>query len=422
MNLKNVISLLGIMLITTLGLYYLPWADDFCSIVKSQTSSPWQYALDYYNNWDGRIFNYLIQAIMSRSFEVLKYSVFVWILFFFFMVYFVQKTIARNSSFYFYFFLSTLFWIGFRRHISETVYWSTGGGYIMATFLGLAWIYFHDQKTIQTKSELLIWSLFSFLAGINSFSLSPALITYITWEKLVIWYQKKDLNVFRDKKFILSLIFLLLGTIIMISAPGNFLRASHSQEAFGGFILWNLARVNLKFIAFGWQLIILSAIIAYIFRDLIISTTTSKKLQWLLTAVATASPLAALNSFTSPRTAVFFHAFFSIFLLLSFKSLFEKVSARKSIRTGLEFVLIITFFGLILTDHLKGYQYFKEYSAQFEVLRKNQGSQEDVVFTKQPSPPKSLDAELFKEDPSYFGNVCAANYYGVKKIIYKPND
>jgi hypothetical protein len=266
---------------------------------------------------------------------------------------------------------------------------------------------------LNTKLKNVIWAIFSIIAGVCSYGLSPALITFICFEKFIPAYQTKSLRPFLDKKLLISLFFILLGTIIIVSAPGNLIRADASDDAFRGNVLFNLVLVNLKFIGFGWPLIPLSFIFTMAFNDQLPTVSFSK---WLLTALATASPLAVLNSFTSPRTAIFFHFFFTIFLIISFKTLFERYRLEFKFSNFASYFMAGVFFFLIIKDHFQAYHFHQEYSSQIKALEQVRNTPTSFIFKEPPSSPKSLSITTFSKESGAWDNQCAANYYGVDSI------
>ena len=418
---KNIIAILGLLLILTLGLFSQPWGDDFCTMFLRSKHSPFSYAMHFYQNRDGRFLTFFMQSLLSFNVKVAKYSVYIWISFFLLLNYLVLIFLTgkeKAKNLWAFFFITIIFWIGFRRHIAETVYWSTGGGYVFATWLGLAWIYLYDKLNLDKVKTYLYWGLFSFIAGLTSFSLSPALLTYAFYDRIHAYYLNRDLRVFKDTKFLFSMVLLLAGTVVMVVAPGNFIRAKDPSEPFQGFLLWNLIVVNSKFILFGWPLVFLCAIFAYQFKDMIKVMNTSKRWQWFLTALATASPFALLNGFTSPRTAIFFHAFFSILLISCFKILFDKFSYNVRVSKFLSITVVIVFFVMISKDHYEAISYSEEYSAQIEQMEKNRGTRKKLYFIKKHFEPKSLRITNFSHEANFSANECAAIYFDLESIQY----
>lgn len=414
-----IISVLGIMLIVTLGSFALPWADDFCFLSKLEEPSPLEVAIKAYKEWDGRFLSYfLVSALLKLSIGP-KLTIFFWIMGFLLTVKAVQnlalKKEYRNDIFLF-FLLSAIFWIGMRRYISETVYWSTGGSYTFAAFIGIYWILGYQTLNLNSTLRKIAWSLFSVAAGISSFSLSPALITFIVYPKLIEFYKFRSIKkILHDKKFVLSLIFVLAGTILLIAAPGNFIRSTLAEDAFTGFIPWTFLVVNGKFTIFGWPLIVFAIALGVLLRDKIKEVNFHEKVRWLLVAISTASPFAVLNSFTSPRTSIFFHFFIFIFILLATRNI--RISLKPTVQRLSLAAIVCGFYFMIISDHFKAYPYHKEYSSQLAVMEKNRETENDLIFEKQHLEPRSLRIKGLNRNPKNWSNLCTANYFKVRSIL-----
>src|SRR5690606_38933246 len=158
------------------------------------------------------------QGVFLQSTFLGIISIYVWILFFFLCVLIVLKAVLKPGSklnLWMFFLLSIVFWLGFRRHISETIYWSTGGGYMLASLIGLLWLYLYERIELKNSLQLSIWALFSLVAGLNSFSLAPALMAYMSYPKIRSVFSSKSIKPIQDKKFFVSMIMVLVGAIVI---------------------------------------------------------------------------------------------------------------------------------------------------------------------------------------------------------------
>jgi hypothetical protein len=432
--LKKLLAILGFLAVIALGFFAQLWADDFCGLEMTKTLNPIDYALYFYKYWDGRVLGFAIQGLLQSNITIAQATIVLWSICFVLNVYFVflilfQKNneLRKNIREYHWpmLLICAVLWIGFRRHISETVYWSTGGFYILTCLVSLIWLYYYEKVTLQNKKSIAAWSIFSLMVGMLSFLISPALITYISFPILYSVVKKeKSIRVLFDRKFLISFLFVTVGTLIIVAAPGNFLRAHVNPTAFQGNIFLNFLVVNRKFITHVWHMVPLLFLLILSTKSLWdkIKTNLSPFLRWrwLMTAISTAAPLAVLGGPVSPRAGIYFHTYAFIFFCYFFYYLIDRYRLwpKDRYQSYLQLLLVFGFLINIYYDLSKAIPFSRDYSAQVANLENVSGQPVDYEFVRKAEEPRSLKIGIRSQDKTQWANVCMSRYFNVNSVIF----
>jgi low affinity Fe/Cu permease len=437
------------------------WADDFAIYnLLMENKSIIDSMLYGYNHWGGRN----LSLGIFLHFFLIKYfppapAIFIWALSFILTTFIFVKIIFQeiggsNLSLKEAYIMTALFscvlWMGMGLHISETIYWVSGGFYTFTNLLGMTWVYFINriQKTMHYLHYFQIsvpLFILSFIAAMSNQNLSPALLVFLC----LTWFQ--DLTLLKQKKgliYVPAALGLIAGTVIIFLAPGNFVRAAYSPESFilsPNVLFINYLRILIYYTNWSVGLILLSIIAAWVIshigkyikiihpHDEIRYLTTRQILtelfgtfKYFFAALATIVPFIAVPTFAfSHRTSIFFMTFMSLFVVLFINWLnifsFEKENYSKILQPVAKMLLICLFLvqiGVIATQLGDGFRIKGKILERETHLQRPELRNTDVVL-----PPLETGHVPFflrfgdiESDPNNWVNISLAKYYHLKSI------
>jgi len=227
-----------------------------------------------------------------------------------------------------------------------------------------------------------------------------------------------------DRKFITSFLFITIGTLIILAAPGNYLRAQLNPTAFAGNPLLNFFTVNRKFLTHVWQIVPMIFVLVLstkpLWEKIKNNFTPFLKWRWILTAVSTAAPLAAMGGAVAPRAGIYFHTYGFIFLCYYFYSLIDRKNLwpKDKYQNYLQFLLAGAFLINIYSDLFSAIRFDKDYSAQFATLESSRNQPIDFKIMKNAEEPRSLKINIKSQDPTQWANICMSRYFNVNSVIF----
>lgn len=430
------------LLISILALNYWPNADDFCFRTRIDQDGLYNYLEGYYLHWSGRIFTLSILGLIIKVLP-LEHSNLITLLFVFLFIFsifltaqfFTQfiKTKIINLIFLFFF----LFWFGLRGIIGEVVFWPTGAAtYLIPYTLLILWLIFINQQLKNQTTNFLLMILsfvFSLILGNCIEVLSPLIFTYLF---LILIFDFANLDNKKKKFILINLIAIIIGTLLLIMAPGNFERAKSFPQGvdFDLFSMSsNLIQVFFIFLSFTKTMlmyVLFSTVILFsLDSNFYIDIKKSRKyiLILLLSSLSSLIPLASVDvHFTTRRTTFYFAVFLSLTALLFILSLTLKYQVKlkniinpkiKNIIISISFLSIL---GSLTVDITKAIPIRKKFNDRHVYLSSFRNSKEVIELEKlTKKAPKSLFYEEVSVDQEFWVNSCIASYYKVKKVKLK---
>lgn len=348
-----IISVFVIVSIISIGIFTWPKADDFSSLNQINKIGIIQHIIKVYNEWDGRVFVGVIHAILIKYLPVeiinsiwaccLVLTSFVSLKIFLYLSR-INRKIKISDHIIGTAIFSSILWYGFKSHISDTVYWATGGVYILAFLFAVIWLYlwitkFSFERTIRSLHKILFY-LFTIYIGALTQNLSCAVLAYMGVE-MIKAILKKDTIVM--KRTLLTILLLITGLLAIVLAPGNFIRSAYGPKSFimnfsvigmnyiktsVYFTWWSLTLFMLLFISVPLIIIFLICSTHYELKKKIViklkqeysislDTATIRQVmtkiltlfQFLFAAFASVLPFALLPDFINTRTSIYFMGF-----------------------------------------------------------------------------------------------------------------
>lgn len=349
-----IIAILALISIISIGFFTWPKADDFSRLNEINKLGIVPHVINRYNSWDGRAISVgFIQALFLKYLPVeiinviwsscLILTAFISLKIFLYLSK-INKKIKTLDYFIGAAIFSSVLWYGFKPHLSDTVYWAIGGIYIMALLFAVIWLYlwftkFSFQQNIRPLHKVL-FSLFTVYVGALTQNLSCALLAYMGIEMIKAVLEKDAIII---KRTILVILLLITGLLIVVVAPGNFIRSTYGLQSFNmnlPVIVTNYFKTSAHFTILSlilFVLLFISIPIIVIFSiysthqklkkritislkrkysislDVItikqIVVTILSRFQFFLAAFFSALPFALVPDFNSPRTSIYFMAF-----------------------------------------------------------------------------------------------------------------
>ncbi len=403
------LTIVGILLLSFLSFYSA--GDDYCYINDLKKNGVFNNALIGYTTWDGR---FLTPAAFLQGFLLLRFKVewivFIWSCCFIisgFLIFYILKlelkikNLSLGKSILLMFILAIIFWLGSLSHVSQTIYWATGGVYSFNLLIGSIWLlgFLKFQKEIVRPIFTFAFLLFSIIAGATTINLTIALLTLVLVTILIDFLSENNTKI---KLNILMLISICLGLIVILFAPGNFVRANviNTSTSLDSSLFSNYLSVLLLYLKWFSVLFFLSFLGGIILSFLVnpetkisvnpVSFSIKTKqncarvlinFKWLLVALSTITPFITLPTVASPRTVIYFMYFCLIYIVIRvFKALENDninnkkniVFSKNNISLLLISLLLIGSFLFIGYNFEKGTELKKAITARENLLKKSQ--------------------------------------------------
>lgn len=445
-NLTIGLLFIGIILpILSINLFTFFWLDDYGNLqrLKKENFSIIESMIYFYNNWDGRnlsiagFWKFLTLKYFPAEIVTLSYTIF-WLFNLFLIIKIteqeIEKKISNKLVIAILTVLSLILFYGSRNHIAQTIFWAGGGIYTTMLTFGLIWIYFVNhlskRSNISTFQHIIIF-FFSINVGMLSQNLSTSLIAYIFTK----WLLNSHNRNFR-KIVLLNIIAIIIGTIIISVAPGNFIRAEHNDNSFKFSLITvieDFFKINIIYLMQYKQLILFLLVAFFLYLYLnhaqkiksFISAESYKiikpTLPYLLATISTVIPFTILRGFYGPRTSIFFEYFLVITLLILCCMItlhyFKLNTFRR--KTFLIIVLIIVgFHNYYMINALKvAYQIKSQIKQRENIALNSQGK--DLTFIDLSNDDKLPFFYQFtdlSDDSTFFHNRSYARIYNLKSV------
>lgn len=319
---------------------------------------------------------------------------------------------------------------GLEKLISETVYWKTGGIYMLHLFFGLVWLkmYFANRQNF--------WFYFvSFVVAFSTQNLIIPLIVLFIWDYTGSVFQTRKIV---NARLLILLLLFVVGLAFITFSPGTFIRARSWDNSlqFNPILLVQYYYALLRnSITFSAVLLLSAPILAFIIKIVGISIDTktisfATYAKFFLMALASVSPFIFVPNEYSPRASLFFDSFlFVALVIVSYKILSIDLNlsdnTQKFVRqiTLIGLCLFFVFHIVVISEHYRiAADVKKQVYRRIEYLESRRGSDtvyvEPLRYTKDPF---SLNIAMFElvDSATYWVNRQWQGYFGIKAILLK---
>ncbi|MFH1827616.1 MAG: DUF6056 family protein [bacterium] len=466
-----IISVFVIVSIISIGVFTWPKADDFSLLNQINKIGVIQHVIKVYNDWDGRamslgiIQNTFLKYLPVEIISTIWASCLVLTGFLSLKTFLYLSGITLNKKSDYVIgtaIFSSVLWYGFKPHLSDTVYWATGGVYSLALLLGAIWFYlwlrkFSCKLNIRTPNGIL-FCLFTVYVGALTENLSCAVLAYMGVE-LILFFLKKDRAMV--KKTILMIVLLMIGLLFIVVAPGNFIRSTYGPKSFimdFSVFFFNFKETLVYFLKMSKMLILSTTLsipliliflhyaggyeihtkllIRFLERSLLNSARLRPKnvlieilqlAQFVLAALASIFPFIVVPDFVAPRASIYFMAFifFSIYFGIIPKVLKNTMSLAKNTHTHnpilyylpISYFLLFIFF--ISISHIINLNRIKKDIIKREQIIKTYSNKNIDVITypiDKTKLPFSFTFSDITPDKNHWINQAVATTYKLKSI------
>lgn len=444
----NIAGILSIFLILSLNINVFYWADDYSIMNEINDFGIFKRCVNGFYTWDGR---YLTPAAFLQGFFLSALPVGIitlfWNLCFLasgIYMYFILKEenntiIISRSSIYLPLLFAIAFWLGSYKHITQTIYWATGGVYSFNLLLGAVWLFWFYK--IQKSEAFLSRAMFLFstiFIGLTTQNLTIGLMTLLLLTIINDTLKKENKN---QALNVLLLLIILGGTIFLSTAPGNFIRIKEiNNSSLTDISIWQIAK-NLCIIAFAYLKVILLMLpiaisvgivcltekgrtISTAFRKIVVIPRTKAQIivfiedyKYLLAALSTILPLVTIPGVASERTSIYF-MFFLFLFIVKFISLFGVTASKK---TGIFSVLLpyaVFFITICFTvyNFQKGTMLKSEITKRENILKKSANKTVRINIIDESLKSHCYDFRDFRGNDDWAVEA-QEDYFGITKIV-----
>ncbi len=455
-----IISIFVLVSIISIAFFTWPKADDVSLLLQINEKGIFQHIVKSYYSWDGRVISLgIVQSIFLKYLPVEIINI-IWascliLTAFVSLITFLRVLqVGRRLIFSDYIVgtavISGVFWYGFKNHISDTVYWATGGVYVMALLLATIWLYLwiviFSPKRRNSRIHIFLFCIYTVFVGALTQNLSCSLLVFMGIE-LIHSILAKDREAV-NKSAILILL-LVVGLLIIVIAPGNFIRSTYGRNSFAlnfltlfsnasNIVLYNVRQSVPLFILVIGSIPLMTVFYLYssakkIKRRIVVSLgnydmkTTLKLTRFLFASIASVAPFIFVPDFVSPRGTIYFMAFLFFWIyfdLLPFclKCIVEHISKRHIQRSYWPFIGIAVFllgiFSFTSSHILRLRQIKAEVLKREKIIKSYANKGEDVIIypidkSKLPFSYTFSDITIDKQN---WINQAVAKTYNLKSI------
>lgn len=458
-----VIGLIFLSQIIYLGYLACPVADDYCNINLLREKGSWQKIVWAYFYWSGRVLAVLLRCILARSMDFLPWLsaalgatlIALAYLIYRILAHILKTELNLTDTTLMVILFAISFWSGLKPIAGDAVYWATGGlVYVLIASLMLLWllIFLRLMESTNKKSGFLyklMLFLFSFLIGTGNQGASSALLFLALAILSLVYFNKQNIRT----EAIVACTGLALGVIIMLTAPGNFVRANYGTHSFETDIFTIL--INYKQILNSYLNVSRATTIYMLIPAFVLPVITKLHIRhekqgigmpsllyldhrirvffflFAGAALIAVAPLGLVPGFASSRNALFFILFviLSEILLLS-KFLYSegnynensRGNSHSTIMSSILAIIVIVMVVLKLpfineeTEKAKNIKSQFEMRTQYIISQKQKGLHHLTVSAISGERPAYLHFNDITSDPDHWINQCVAKYYGLESI------
>ncbi|MBK5719954.1 hypothetical protein JGH11_03625 [Dysgonomonas sp. Marseille-P4677] len=347
-----------------------------------------------------------------------------------YMIYCISNK-GKNPNCIFFLLLGLILWLVLPA-FNSTVLWLVGSAnYLWGTFIVILFLYPYYSYYISGKfKDNYLKAMFFFLVGIFSGwtneNMFAAQIFFIIGWGLLLRYNKMKIPVWA----ILGFLGVCIGGLIMILAPGNYLRSEVVNESLGlvdKSLLENIAyrvlKVGYRYLVYIFPISIVYVVLLYFFKKRLGRQAKDSKIllgSLLFFATAHIAWMSMVASPIFPPRAAF--GIVSL-LIIALGVLYADMDKKRlrNINIGMVSILLLAFL-INFYFQYRSINYLSEEFGKRELYLEEQKAKghKDISFDNKIELPSRYDFEDLSDDPEYWLNEMYAKYYGINsvRVIY----
>ncbi|WP_051697658.1 DUF6056 family protein [Prevotella sp. 10(H)] len=391
---------------------------------------------NHYMTWGGRsVVHFIAESMLMTGFfwacviNSLGYVLFVYVLY-----RIANKGNKTNPVLFFLF--SLLIWFAQPAYFA-TILWKTGAAnYLWGTLIILLFLYsyyscYRSRKTENSAVRTVLFFLFGIIAGWTNENMSVALIFYIIASLALYKYEKIKIPAWA----ITGLIGTIVGCIMMLVAPGNYVRLEDVTTSFGQteIMYKDIFLMGVNYILTHTWNHLLIPFIVYLFLVFIYikypknendkQTIIRSSIMFILMAAVALAAMVVSPIF--PERALFG---IIILLLIAIGIIIANIDFSLK---QLKYPAITVFFALAVIYAFQYKTVFNNLSyitavwdeREIYMAEQKRMGNDSITFTKKFELPPEYYISDLSDDPEYWENKCYVRFYGLKQvrlIVSKP--
>jgi len=403
-------------------LYSFKYGPEYLTHERVNSLSDVLYSqYNHYFLWGGRTIVHIINQTLLmfdiKWMSILNSCVFVSYLFLLYK--YSNKSLQTNL-----YLLILLLFLCFFAHPAffETFLWKTGsanylwGSTIILLFLYPYYNHFRSKVVEENILKSILFLIFGIIAGWTNENMSIALIFFIV--VLGIKFKKEKITI--PYWYICGLIGLIIGTLFMMLAPGNFVRMDSMEEI--KHIFPSISTVYKNFLRYLLRIIIPYIALVYLYRKFPKNNEEKKNIIFI-SALFVISACVALLSMSVPPIFPK-RALFGIitFIVIGIGIIYANIDFNRmkklKIANVTVIIIMIILFGIEYYSRYKTLEETSSFWKEREIYVKEQkalGNDSIVFTTKAPVKDKYSTMDL-TDDPNNWVNGAYSLYYGLKSV------
>lgn len=448
-KLKKILNIYFNMMLTliligtcVIGMLQPIMADDYSYVAHIQAKGFLKFLKFFYMAWSGRIINSFFMGLTSiNNFYFIMSGFIIGMVFILLIILIIACALGKFPKIYsedrlIFIITFAVMWFGIPV-LGECVFWRAGAGsYLLPMFTGILFImpyalWYHNKKDRNNKFVNVLMLFLGFIAGSSQEQVFVATFIFgLAWYTLT---RKDKINIPNYLYF--GVFGLILGGIVLILAPGNFIRFGVAEQhslfykisALVGYfaIYYFIVPVQQLWIWILTILLIITGITLIENKEGKLNSVKPKFLNkkfyfWILIAFTTVIPMIFVASSVAARTCFFFITFLTIALISLFDG--HKTSVSKLNESKIGIIIIFIVLNVVFVDVCigvaNGYLLSGEVKYRENVILENKlkGINEIEVAPFDIMPFHTTYIYDVKIDDQHPVNKVASNYYNIKSI------
>lgn len=430
----GIVFLIFFILVFVLNKLYPLYADDWGYIYRGKSFTEASGIMlgklyDQYFTWGGRMVVHAIAHLLSclgiEASDLINSLIFVFLLY---IVYRISNRGNRIKPFLFVF-TGLYLWLVIPA-FNSTVLWLVGaanymwGALIVILFLSAYYSYYMDGKEKEGWLYIVFFLIAGVISGWTNENLFVAQIFFIVC--LLFLLKKEKISI--PAWAIAGLVGVCIGGILMIAAPGNYLRSEVVKEGLGladkstvELISYRVLKVGYRYVVYLLPAVAVYIVTLYFYRKQTAPPINNRKLLFgslLFFASGNIACFAMMASYIFPPRAIFgIMTFIVIATGILYANLNTETVKMKRVRIIVLSVLSVLFVVNYGFDY-KNIHYLSERFSERNVIleQQKQAGNRYIIFEGQITLPSKYDFEDLSDNPSHWLNKGYSKYYDVDSV------
>lgn len=429
----SIVLLVFFVLVFVLNKLYPLYADDWGYTYSGESFTEvipviCQKLYGQYLTWGGRTIVHGIAHLLSWMglglSDLINSLAFV---FYIYMIYRISNK-GKNVNVLLFLMLGLYIWLVMPA-FSKTVLWLVGaanymwGALIVILFLSAYYSYYRNQKQRNGILYILFFLIAGVISGWTNENLFAAQVFFIVCLFYLLRREKSAIPAWA----VAGLIGVCIGGLLMIAAPGNYIRSEVVKEGLDiadksliEQVLYRVLKVGYRYVVYILPAVVIYFIVFYFYRK---QSESAEKRRVLLSsllffATGNIACFAMMASYIFPPRAIF--GIMTLIVAATgilYANLNMETVKMKRTKTVVLSVLLVLFAVNYGFDYKNIHYLSEEFSKRNSYMQEQkQAGNKYIIFEGSISLPSKYDFEDLSDDPSFWLNQGYSKYYGVDSV------